>query len=293
VTETVLGNALAFAKRGHPVLPLHFPIRESDKLVCSCRRKRGNGCTSPAKHPYAVLAPRGLLSATTDLDMIKRWFASDLNLGVRTSDGDALLVLDIDPRNSGDESLAAIEQKHGPLPHTWRSITGSGGEHIFFDASGVGELRHGKADAVGLGSGIDVPFYIVGPGSRHICGRVYAWSIDHHPSETPLAPPPTWLVAHLRTSRPATDSDPGVARDPVAWAAAHSGMVTEYRDLAIAEVCGKLLRAVSLDPGFVLTLVHAWNETHCAPPLSRGEVLQIFNRIARRQAAREQALDYA
>jgi hypothetical protein len=66
-------------------------------------------------------------------------------------------------------------------------------------------------------------------------------------------------------------------------------MVTEYRDLAVAEVCGKLLRAVSLDPGFVLTLVHSWNETHCVPPLSRGEVLQIFNRIAKRQAARERS----
>jgi hypothetical protein len=63
-------------------------------------------------------------------------------------------------------------------------------------------------------------------------------------------------------------------------------MVTEYRDLSIAEVSGKILRAVSLDPAFARTLVHAWNETHCAPPLSRGEVQQIFYRIARCEIAR-------
>jgi putative DNA primase/helicase len=287
MTETALGNALAFAKRNHPVLPLHFPIREDSRLTCSCRRKRGDGCISPAKHPYAPLVPRGLLDATADLDRVRRWFDSDLNLGVRTSNGDALLVLDIDPRHDGDKSLAALEQKHGAFPHTWRSITGSGGEHVFFDASGLGELKHGRDKDIGLGSGIDVPHYVVGPGSRHICGRLYAWSVDHHPAETPLARPPAWLVEHLQTGRIATDGGTTTAHDPVAWAAAHGGMVTEYRDVAICEVAGKLLRAVSIDPAFALTLVHAWNETHCAPPLAPGEVVQIFDRLARRQAARE------
>jgi Bifunctional DNA primase/polymerase, N-terminal len=283
--DSALANALGFARRGYPVLPLYWPLREGGgRFICSCRRTRAE-CTSPAKHPYSPLAPRGLLSATTESGIIKHWLgyaARDANYAVRT-DG-ALLVLDIDPRNDGDRRLADLESAHAPLPHTWRSITGGNGEHIFFNADGL-TLKRGRAKDVGLGDGIDVPGYIVGPGSRHICGRLYAWSVDHHPAETALAPPPLWLVERLTRA----SDNAGMGHDPAEWAARTAGLISEYRDLAIAQVAGKLLRAISLDPAFVATLVHDWNACHCNPPLPERAVQDIFNRIADREARRLEA----
>ena len=48
----------------------------------------------------------------------------------------------------------------------------------------------------------------------------------------------------------------GSRRDSAQWAIDKAGLVFEYRDMAVASVAGKLLRAVSLDPAFVATLVH-------------------------------------
>jgi hypothetical protein len=288
MSDSLLGTAIAFVRRRCPVLPLHFPLRQDGKLVCSCRRKRGDGCTSPAKHPYAPLVPRGLLDATTDVDKVKRWFASGLNLGIRTGAGDALLVLDIDPRHDGDRSLAELERAHGPLPQTWRSITGSGGEHIFFDAAGLGDLKHGKADAIGLGPGVDVPHYVVGPPSIHICGRPYAWSVDHHPADHQLAPAPAWLIEKLTQPKTNGGLQPP---DPAEIARKRAGKIVEYRDMAVASVAGSLLRAVSIDPAFAITLVHDWNACHCDPPLPEREVTAIFNRIADREIRRLRSSD--
>ena len=126
MTAGLLATALAFARHGHAVLPLFWPVKASNgRLVCSCRKR--TDCPSAAKHPYGELAPNGLLSATTETGIVKMWFglrAPHANLGVCTN---KLVVLDVDPRNGGDESLAALEKDYGPLPPTWRTITGSGG----------------------------------------------------------------------------------------------------------------------------------------------------------------------
>ena len=63
-------------------------------------------------------------------------------------------------------------------------------------------------------------------------------------------------------------------------------MISEYRDYAVAQIAGKLLRAISLEPAFVATLVHDWNVCHCDPPLPEREVQEIFNRICNSEAAR-------
>jgi Bifunctional DNA primase/polymerase, N-terminal len=285
MSETALGNALAFARRGFGIVSLHWPIEHGGRLICSCRRRRAE-CTSPAKHPFAQFVPRGLLDATTDTAKIRDWFtrAPNANYGVITNG--PLFVLDVDPKRDGDESLAALERAHGPLPHTWRTITGSGGEHILFNAEGLYLRRFAYNPQAAnlnqpLGIGIDAPNYIVGAGSRHILGRRYEWSVDHHPSETEIERPPRWLIEQL-----ATDAAGNPGHDPAEWAKAKALKITDYRDLAVAQVAGKLLRAVSLDPAFVRTLVHDWNACHCAPPLPEREVNRIVSRIAIREAER-------
>src|SRR5215472_11026310 len=126
VTEPVLPTALAFARHGHAVFPVNWPVEHKGRLICSCGSElRGRPCSkNAAKHPYGKLAPHGLRSATTEAGIIKHWFgyqAPRANLGVVT---DRLVVVDVDPRHGGDESFAAIEREHGKLPPTWRVLTG-------------------------------------------------------------------------------------------------------------------------------------------------------------------------
>ena len=70
----VLAHALALIRRGYAVFPVRWPIADGGRLICSC--PRGRDCRHPAKHPYGKLAPRGLLSATTDPGIVKHWLGT-------------------------------------------------------------------------------------------------------------------------------------------------------------------------------------------------------------------------
>jgi hypothetical protein len=217
--------------------------------------------------------------------VIRKWFGDEpaANLGVVT---DRLVVLDIDPRHDGDSSLATLERDHD-FPPTWRVMTGGGGEHIIFRCPEGAEIGSSTAETNPLlGPGIDVRArggYIVAVPSRHLSGRGYLWSVDHHPAEIPIAEAPAWLVEALSAGK-----QPGsvARRDAAQWAIEKAGLVTEYRDMVVASVAGKLLRARSLDPAFVATLVHDWNVCHCSPPLPERAVADILDRIANREIAR-------
>src|SRR5262249_57623637 len=94
MSESILGSALAFARHGHAVFPLHWPVEHNGQVACSCGRLCGKNA---AKHPIARYAPHGHLSATTDTGIIKLLFGlrvPEANLAVATQ---TLLVLDIDP----------------------------------------------------------------------------------------------------------------------------------------------------------------------------------------------------
>src|SRR5262245_34398501 len=176
MTDSVLQHALAWARRGHRVFPLWWPVTHNGQTVCACGRLCGK---QAAKHPHGKLAPHGPNSATDDPDVIKRWFELAVpaaNLAVCT---DKLVVIDIDPRHGGDESLGALEREHGEMPATWRSLTGGGGEHIIFacpEGAAIANVVAANMQNPPLGVGIDVRArcgYIVAPPSRHISGSAY------------------------------------------------------------------------------------------------------------------------
>jgi hypothetical protein len=292
--SVVLATALAFARRGHAVFPVNWPVERNGKLVCSCGGDaRGRPCGSAAKHPYGRLAPNGLLSATADTTIIKGWFgdqAPQANLGVDTTE---LVVVDVDPRHGGDKSLQTLEREHGSLPLTWRALTGGNGEHIIYTAPEgveVSSFGAGSMSDPPLGTGIDVRArggYIVAPPSRHISGRPYAWSVNHHPQDVPLAPAPDWLIARL-TTRTTTPSPRGSPAEPLAsdvWSLLTSQPIMEYRDMAAARIAGHLFRH-SCDYTLALGLLHAWNSAWCNPPLGYYELARIADRIADKEAQR-------
>ena len=286
--SALVAAALAFAKHGHPVLPLHYPVG-ADKLVCSCGRLCGKNA---AKHPYDKLAKKGVHSATLDTGVIKHWFGyvvPDANLGVAC---DRLVVLDIDPRHDGDQSLAELEHECA-LPETWRTLTGGGGEHIIFscpDGVSIKNYSNTPDTVPPLGPGIDIRArggYIVAPPSRHINGRRYEFSVDHHPQDTPLAPLPEWLVERLVARHAAHgDGDGTVAPIPGdEWAQLTRQPISEYRDQAVLRIAGHLFRH-NCDYDLVRGMLHAWNSAWCKPPLGYHELDRLIDRVADYHAAR-------
>jgi hypothetical protein len=297
---SVLPTALAFARDQHAVFAVNSPVEYKGGLRCSCGSdNRGKPCgRNAAKHPYGKLAPNGLLSATTESGVIKHWFgylAPQANLGVTT---DRLVVIDVDPRDGGDESFQALEREHGAMPPTWRVLTGGGGEHVLFACPDGVEISNVVAKLVPeppLGAGIDVRArggYIVAPPSRHISGRSYTWSVDHHPADVPLAPAPEWLIARLTARGTATSPDGGApAPEPLPsdfWAQLTRHPITEYCDDAATRIAGHLF-CHACNYQLVLGLLHAWNLQACKPPLDPEELNRIVDRIALREAARIEA----
>ncbi len=115
----------------------------------------------------AIAGGRGVLDATSDLATVAHWWGgrySGCNIGARIPE--ALMVIDVDPRHDGHNSLAALEAKHGSLPETLTTISGrgDGGRHLFF------RRPSGKLTATRLGPGIDLKTssgYVVMPPSIH------------------------------------------------------------------------------------------------------------------------------
>jgi hypothetical protein len=142
--------------------------------------------------------------ATQDPAQVEAWWNSDFGyptdgVGIVTGTPSNLLVLDIDPRHGGVETLARLEEKHGPLPRTVTARTGSDGLHKFFEAGG-GKYR----STVGLlGPGLDTRGeggFVVAAPSLHRSGKRYEWL--YGPRKFPIAPAPTWLTEQL--TRPQT-----------------------------------------------------------------------------------------
>ena len=124
-------SALALARKRCCVFQVHSAeLSPSGRLACTCGRP---SCASPAKHPYARFAPSGVLSASNVLHVVDAWWRVNpgANIGLATDD---LVVVDVDTRKGGPDTLAKLEREHGALPSTWRSFTGGGGEHVFFQA---------------------------------------------------------------------------------------------------------------------------------------------------------------
>ena len=93
-------SALRYAERGWHVIPVHS-VKGGG---CSCGKA---DCPSPAKHPRT---PHGLKDASLDIATIESWWSRwpDANIGIVTGAGSGIVVLDIDPRHGGDESLAQL-----------------------------------------------------------------------------------------------------------------------------------------------------------------------------------------
>ena len=190
---SLLGNALDYAARGWLVLPLYEAIANGS---CACGDP---ACSRVGKHPRTK---NGYKDATTDEERINDWWARwpDANVGVCTGPVSGVIVLDIDPRNDGDESLAELEKEFKPLPPTPEVHTGGGGRHMYFSVPTGTEIKKKV-----LADGVDLQAegaYVVAPPSRHASGEAYRWIEGRHPSDVPVRAMPEWLLRLATTSSP-------------------------------------------------------------------------------------------
>ncbi len=270
--------ALGYANRGLHVVPLRWAIKDGSGWQCSCNLD----CTSPAKHPMTA---NGLLDATKDRRQITTWWERwpEANVGIRTGAVSGIIVLDVDPRHDGDDTLHDLEREHGELPPTWKFHTGGGGEHYLFRHLGH-EIRNSAGQ---LGLGLDIRGdggYIVAPPSLHISGRRYVVDVDGHPQQVALAPLPDWIDENLRR---AANSTGGGCQN---WLIEVSRTVCEgERNDAVARLSGLLARGLGWIPDaprVVHELVQSWNSCHCRPPLLPDEVTRTVRSIWQKEARR-------
>ncbi|MFD6684196.1 bifunctional DNA primase/polymerase [Micromonospora parva] len=182
IPASPLGAALAYASHGIKV----FRVRRSKAPYANCPRCDKQNSLYVKHRPEdcqcAVPTCHGFWAATTDADLIRKWWTEepDANIGAPCK-LNGWAVLDIDPRNGGYTSLAALENRVGLMPGTTMQITGGDGLHMLYLSPGF--------DLPGEPfPGIDFKHngYILLAPSVHASGSRYQWAgqpdVFHLPS---------------------------------------------------------------------------------------------------------------
>jgi hypothetical protein len=147
-------------------------------------------------HTKEPLTEHGFKDASLDLARIVSWWEDcpTANIGVPT--GIIFWVLDVDPRNGGDDSLWGLVGKNEALATTFQQMTGGGGRQYFYVMPD--QMKIGCHN--GLWPGIDVKGeggYVVVPPSIHPSGVEYAWDgLDRIDRQT-MNPANPWLIREL------------------------------------------------------------------------------------------------
>lgn len=188
------------------------------------------------------------------------------NVGIAMGEGSGIWALDIDG-SEGLRTLAQREDKHGMLPVTAESITGSGGRHKLFAYS------PGLGNRVKFAAGLDVRTeggLIVAPPSLHANGCYYQWDPVADPSEVGMAEAPEWLLAEIRAA-----SRPKVAAGAVGAPIQEGGR----NDRLFRDGCS--MRRRGFGEGAILAALKEMNREQCSPPLDEEEVRIIAGKAAK------------
>jgi hypothetical protein len=251
-TAGVLESALAYAARGSLVVPLYNVAPDG---VCTCRQHAD--CPSPGKHPRL---DHGVKGASGEEATLRRWFERQwpgrCNIGIATGQISGLVVVDIDPRHHGFDTLARLERDMGPLPtDTPRVRTGGGGLHVSLAYPEADGLMIRNSAGV-LGPGLDIRGhggYVVAPPSVTPAGA-YTWLTDCGPNVPPAPIPTTWLtrMAPMHLPRPVTTPSATTAvLLPLGMAAlgfiGNGAPVGEQRSRALAATRNLLARGTSVE----------------------------------------------
>ncbi len=179
ITETtnapMVQHAISYARTGWSVFPLAGKIPYKDS--------------------------KGFRDATTDESQIQAlWTVHPIaNIGLATGERSGVIVLDIDPRHNGWQSLKELETHYRKLPQTRTSRTANGGLHRFFAHPKDGNTYPNAIELDHL-RGLDVRGdrgYVVLPPSKLFGKLTYKWGQP----QLPIADAPQWLLELLTAAK--------------------------------------------------------------------------------------------
>lgn len=158
--------ARAYARNSWAVVPLHTVVDGT----CDCRR---DCFVSPGKHPRTQ---RGFKDASTDLAKVERWWGMwpHANIGIATGAVSGIVVIDIDPRNGGLDTVQQFADAGKTFRRTAQVLTQAGGWHLYYRYPEDGDAVSGQ-----VGPGIDLKAdggYVVAPPSVGVDGA-YIWQV--------------------------------------------------------------------------------------------------------------------
>lgn len=249
-SPSMLDAALDYATKGYAV----FPVHHMNGGKCSC----GKWTCSQGKHPRIS---KWQNKASTRVSQIKEWWAKwpDDNIGIATGQKSNLVIIDIDPRNGGDNSLQSLIDSYDdikPSLDTHTVSTGGKGIHYYYsiDRPFKSTKKHS------LGVGIDVQAdgkYIIAPPSNHASGDTYSVSNTIEPVALPQ------ILIDLIGQQQTIETDV-------------ADVLEGGRNNWLSEQAGQALRdgkAHSVVKGYL----QEQNATYCKPPLDFEEVERIAN----------------
>ena len=233
-----------------------YGIKEPE--VCTCRY--GDKCTCIGKHPnyFDNWQKHHINSNEEFYEILKE--RPNANFGIKTGNG--LVVIDVDTKDNGFESLEQIKQY---MPDTFTVRTGSGGLHFFYSTDREIKNRTRFMD------GLDVRGdggYVVAPASRHKCGNYYLIEKD-----TKIQPITRELLEIITTDTPKEESEYRhiETTDTFGEGERHDKMV---------KIAGNFYRQ-GLSEKVVLEALQSMNETLCNPPLPYKEIKSITKSVAK------------
>ena len=181
-------SLIDYTNNGYRVFPL-WPIEQDGS--CGCGDPR---CQQAGKHPRLTNWQQVPHWSDEQLEMMREHQHGDDHFGVVV---DGFLVVDIDPRNGGNESYWRLTEALGgedlAMSASFVVNTGGGGRHLYFGLPADGSAYVQHLDGY---SGIDFKTsgFVVGAGSLHSSGGRY----EGHGSLGEITQAPAELLAILR-----------------------------------------------------------------------------------------------
>jgi hypothetical protein len=159
----------------------------------------------------AIKGGHGVKDASGDPAQIRDWgrLYPNANIGIACGLPSGIVVIDIDPRNGGDATLAKLAAKGHVPPPGPRARTGNGGWHFIcrFDSKVTNSTSR-------LGPGVDIKstggYVVAAPSriraSRDGSGGTYRWEVS--PFDVAVPRLPLWMTSVLAPPpRPKFETD--------------------------------------------------------------------------------------
>lgn len=223
--------------------------------------------------------PKGFYDATTDETQIRLWWQQEDPPGIAIATGSqfGIAVLDIDPRNGGEDSLETLRRDGVTLGETPLALTGGGGKHFYFAIPRGIEFKGRSAVRPGVDLKADGG-YVVAPPSKHASGRAYAWELSSG-LDTPMAALPESLRLLLQEQKPATSALPIPKSLPDEYT---EGTRHQFLLSALGS-----MRRKNFSQSAALAAIREENRIKCRPAFTEPEIVALVGDVFKRWQAQE------